>query len=54
MEGAFSKPTEQVLKNLGVNPTTGLTDEQVKAQRVKHGSNGMSWQRLSREKMRFN
>jgi hypothetical protein len=42
MENAFAKPTGDVLAELGVNPATGLTDEQVSRQRAKHGKNGMS------------
>jgi Ca2+ transporting ATPase len=41
MENAFSKSTDAVLAQLGVNPSTGLTDEQVAQQRAKHGKNGM-------------
>ncbi|KAF6840037.1 calcium-transporting atpase sarcoplasmic endoplasmic reticulum type [Colletotrichum plurivorum] len=39
MESAFAAPTEKVLSTLGVNPNTGLTDEQVIASRTKHGKN---------------
>jgi len=44
MENAFAKPVDDVLAELGVNPATGLTDEQVSRQRAKHGKNGMSLQ----------
>jgi Ca2+ transporting ATPase len=40
MEGAFAKPTEQVLVSFGVDAAGGLSDEQVLALRVKHGKNG--------------
>uniref|UniRef100_L2G3N4 Calcium-transporting ATPase n=1 Tax=Colletotrichum fructicola (strain Nara gc5) TaxID=1213859 RepID=L2G3N4_COLFN len=39
MESAFASPTDKVLSTLGVNPNTGLTDEQVIASRTKHGRN---------------
>ncbi|TDZ74335.1 Calcium-transporting ATPase sarcoplasmic/endoplasmic reticulum type [Colletotrichum trifolii] len=39
MESAFASPTEKVLSTLGVNPKTGLTDEQVIVSRTKHGKN---------------
>ncbi|OLN82035.1 Calcium-transporting ATPase sarcoplasmic/endoplasmic reticulum type [Colletotrichum chlorophyti] len=39
MESAFASPTEKVLSTLGVNPKTGLTDDQVIASRTKHGKN---------------
>lgn len=40
MDNAFAKPIEEVLSVLGVPPSTGLTDAQVKALRAKHGKNG--------------
>ncbi|KAK1994237.1 calcium-translocating P-type ATPase [Colletotrichum falcatum] len=39
MESAFASSTEKVLSTLGVNPNTGLTDDQVIASRTKHGKN---------------
>jgi Ca2+ transporting ATPase len=39
MEGAFAKPTEQVLASFGVHATNGLSDDQVVALRAKHGKN---------------
>jgi Ca2+ transporting ATPase len=39
MEGAFTKPTEQVLAHFGVD-AAGLSDDQVRALRAKHGKNG--------------
>ncbi|KAK4184454.1 hypothetical protein QBC35DRAFT_505918 [Podospora australis] len=42
MDNAFAKSNEEVLSTLGVNPTTGLTDEQVSTLQAKHGKNGMS------------
>jgi Ca2+ transporting ATPase len=41
MEGAFAKPAEQVLAHFGVDAAGGLTEDQVRALRAKHGSNGM-------------
>jgi Ca2+ transporting ATPase len=44
MEGAFAKPIEQVLAHFGVDAARGLSDEQVRALRAKHGKNGeFSW-----------
>ncbi|KAL0939285.1 calcium-transporting atpase sarcoplasmic endoplasmic reticulum type [Colletotrichum truncatum] len=39
MESAFASSTDKVLSTLGVNPNTGLSDEQVIASRTKHGKN---------------
>ncbi|KAK3942731.1 putative calcium P-type ATPase [Diplogelasinospora grovesii] len=41
MENAFAKPIDQVISSLGVNPRTGLTDEQVASSRAKHGRNAI-------------
>ncbi|CAK7203473.1 hypothetical protein SEUCBS139899_006207 [Sporothrix eucalyptigena] len=41
MENAFALPTEQVLAQLGVDGSLGLTDAQVRDQRAKHGSNSI-------------
>ncbi|KAH8905171.1 calcium ATPase [Coniochaeta sp. PMI_546] len=41
MEGAFAKPTEQVLAHFGVDAARGLSDEQVRALRAKHGKNAI-------------
>jgi len=41
MENAYAKPTAEVLSILGVNPNTGLNDEQVAASRSKHGKNSI-------------
>lgn len=40
MEGAFAKPTEQVLAHFGVDAVNGLTEGQVRELRAKHGKNG--------------
>lgn len=40
MEGAFAKPTEQVLAYFGVDAAHGLTEDQVRELRAKHGKNG--------------
>lgn len=42
MDNAFAKPIDGVLSTLGVDRTTGLTDEQVSRLRAKHGKNGMN------------
>lgn len=42
MENAFAKSADAVLAELGVNPSTGLSEEQVLGQRAKYGKNGMS------------
>ncbi|RYP56185.1 hypothetical protein DL769_009951 [Monosporascus sp. CRB-8-3] len=39
MEGAFAKPIPDVLGHFGVDPKSGLTDEQVVKLRGKHGRN---------------
>lgn len=41
MDNAFAKTADAVLAELGVNPATGLTDEQVSRQRAKHGKNSI-------------
>ncbi|KAK3355037.1 putative calcium P-type ATPase [Neurospora tetraspora] len=41
MEAAFAKPVDEVLSTLGVDPTTGLSDEQVAQSRAKHGKNAI-------------
>lgn len=41
METAFAKPVDEVLSTFGVDPITGLSDEQVAQSRAKHGKNGM-------------
>ncbi|KAK1754956.1 hypothetical protein QBC47DRAFT_382282 [Echria macrotheca] len=41
MENAFAKPVDVVLGDFGVNPATGLSDEQVSRQRAKHGKNAI-------------
>lgn len=41
MDNAFARSTDQVLSDLGVQPSTGLTDAQVQELRKKYGKNGM-------------
>ncbi|KAH6634353.1 hypothetical protein B0J18DRAFT_391307 [Chaetomium sp. MPI-SDFR-AT-0129] len=41
MENAFAKPVDGVLSTLGVDKTTGLTDEQVSRLQAKHGKNAI-------------
>lgn len=50
MEGAFARPTQDVLANFGVDATRGLSDKQVIDLRSKHGKNGM---RTSRPRPRI-
>lgn len=40
MDNAYAKPADEVLVHLGVDRTSGLTDEQVTRSRAKHGKNG--------------
>ena len=40
MEGAFAKPTDQVLAHFGVDAATGLTQQQIQDLRAKYGKNG--------------
>jgi hypothetical protein len=40
MENAYTKTTEEVLKYFSVSEAKGLTEEQVKESRRKHGRNG--------------
>ncbi|KAB5580165.1 putative calcium P-type ATPase [Coniochaeta sp. 2T2.1] len=41
MEGAFAKPADQVLGHFGVDAATGLTEQQVRDLRAKHGKNAI-------------
>lgn len=41
MEGAFARPTQDVLANFGVDATRGLSDQQVIESRAKHGKNAI-------------
>ena len=38
----FSKSTEEVLKEINVNPSQGLTDEEAKARLLKYGANKLT------------
>lgn len=55
LEYPWSSTTEEVLAALGVHEETGLLDEQVQAQRAKHGFNELEkeaptgWLELIRE-----
>lgn len=40
MENAHTKTVEEVLSAFNVNESTGLSPEQVKQQRERHGANG--------------
>ena len=42
MENAYTKTPEEVLKHFQVTETKGLSEQQVKSLREKHGKNGMS------------
>ncbi|KAK1832877.1 calcium-transporting ATPase [Podospora conica] len=41
MDNAYAKPADEVLVHLGVDKTSGLTDEQVTRSRAKHGKNAI-------------
>ncbi|KAK3398024.1 putative calcium P-type ATPase [Sordaria brevicollis] len=41
MEAAFAKSVDEVLNTFGVDPATGLNDEQVAQSRAKHGKNAI-------------
>lgn len=40
MEDAFSKTSEEILKHFGVSENLGLSQEEVKKNRLKYGPNG--------------
>src|SRR4051812_38334605 len=43
MDNAYAKSVDEVLVHLGVDKTSGLTDQQVEHQRAKHGKNGTAY-----------